>query len=374
MYEMNGERTKKYIDKLIAEKAIPYIDFSLSIGREQVLRYCASKDGKATGKEKLWLFSCTKPMTVVGAMRLVEAGKLSLEDEVGKYLPAFEKTFLASGAPTKTKMTVGQLFTMSAGFSYQVGAEPYKSLIKAAGERATATEIACALAQAPLLFEPGERFEYSLCHDVLAAVVEVVSGKRFSAYMQEEIFTPLGMTRTGFHTENEEPLAPCYYAENGEIFQIPNENDLVFTKNHDSGGAGAIGCVDDYAKFARALACDGVAENGYRLLGENALRALRACQQKALRLQNTFTCVQGDDYGYGLGVHVRKKRTEWGLPEGEFGWDGAAGAYLMVDPVHRVSVVIGMHLRNWPDVFQGEHLRLVECAYGDLWEKITENR
>jgi CubicO group peptidase (beta-lactamase class C family) len=70
-----------------------------------------------------------------------------------------------------------------------------------------------------------------------------------------------------------------------------------------------------------------------------------------------------------LGVRVRKNATEWGLPEGEFGWDGAAGTYLMVDPVNQISIVIGMHVRNWPEVFMGEHLQLVQRAYEDLQEK-----
>ena len=371
---MNGNKTRAYIDKLIKEKGIPYIDFYMSVGQECVFRYYASKDGKATGKEKLWLYSCTKPMTVVGAMRLVEEGKLSLDDKVEKYLPAFKNACLVDGTPVKNKITVRHLFTMSAGLSYNVGGEPYKTLIEKAGKDATAADVFNALAKAPLLFEPGERFEYSLCHDALAAVVEVVTGKRFSTYMDEAIFKPLGMQKTGFHTEKEEPLTPCYCVENGEIIQVPNENSLIFTENYDSGGAGVISTVEDYAKFAKALAMGGVAENGYRLIGKETLKALRTCEQKEMRLQSTFTCVQGDDYGYGLGVRVRKKATEWGLAEGEFGWDGAAGTYLMVDPTRQISIVIGMHLRCWPEVFMGEHLQLVRCAYEDLQEKSAENR
>lgn len=371
---MNGKSVRAYIDKLIEEKDIPYLDFYMSVGQECVFRYYASKDGAATGKEKLWLYSATKPMTVVGAMRLVEEGKLSLDDEVAKYLPVFKNTFLSDGTPTKNKMKVRHLFTMSAGLSYRVGDEPYKSLIQQAGEKATAAEVFNHLAKAPLLFEPGERFEYSLCHDLLAALIEVVSGKRFSVYMDEVVFKPLGMLRTGFHTENAEPMAPCYLAEDEKICEMQNTNFLVLAENYDSGGAGGICCVEDYAKFAKTLACGGVSEGGYRLIGKEALEMLRTCQYNDLQVQNTFTCVQGDDYGYGLGVRVRKKATAWGLPEGEFGWDGAAGTYLMVDPVNEISIVIGMHLRGWPTVFDGEHLRLVECAYADLREKNAKNR
>ena len=82
-----------------------------------------------------------------------------------------------------------------------------------------------------------------------------------------------------------------------------------------------------------------------------------------MAVNNNFTCVQGGDYGYGYGVRVRMKPTAWGLPAGEYGWDGAAGTYLMVDPVNRISVVIGMHVRNWPYCFRHEHLNLVKEIY-----------
>lgn len=365
---MKGRNIKAYVDKLVYEKGIPYIDFYMSVGHECVFRYYASKDGKATGKEMLNLFSATKPVTVCCAMRLIEEGKLSLGDAVEKYIPEYANAYLLDekgGKVTpKKKMTVEHLFTMSAGLSYATYGEPYRSLIKAAGEKATTQEIFGALATAPLLFEPGARFEYSLCHDLLAAVVERASGKRFSAYVDEVVCKPLGMESSGFHLDV--PLADTYFANGEKIEKRNNDNELVFTENYDSGGAGLISCVEDYARFAQTLACGGVWKDGYRLLSEDGLKQLRTCHNQQISVQNTFTCIQGDDYGYGLGVRVRLKELEWGLPKGEFGWDGAAGTYLMVDPEKKISVVIGMHIRNWPKVFNGEHLKLVECAYKDL--------
>ena len=92
---MNGKRIRAYMQELIEQKDIPYLDFSLSVADKEVFRFYAGKDG-ATGKEKLFLWSCTKPLTVVGAMKLVEEGKLSLDDEVSKYIPEFNSTFLSS--------------------------------------------------------------------------------------------------------------------------------------------------------------------------------------------------------------------------------------------------------------------------------------
>ena len=364
---MNGTRIRAYMQNLVQNKGIPYLDFALSIEDKQVFRYCVGRDG-VTGKEDLFLWSCSKPLTVVGVMKLVEKGKLGLDDEVEKYIPEFGRTFLQNGERTTKKMTVRHLLTMSGGLTYNLDAPPIRALREKTGNAASTREIVAKFVETPLLFEPGERFEYSLCHDVLAVVVESVSGKRFAEYMDEEIFAPLGMRNTRFHG-NEDNLAASYAVEKGKIQRGERKNGLVVCKNYDSGGAGVMSCVDDYAKFARALACGGAAENGYRLIKEETLLQIRKPHFKSVGVESGFTCIQGDDYGYGLGMRTRVRATDWGLPVGEFGWDGAAGSYLMIDPTRKISVVMGMHLLNWPEIFRGEHLNLVKAAYADMEEE-----
>lgn len=78
--------------------------------------------------------------------------------------------------------------------------------------------------------------------------------------------------------------------------------------------------------------------------------------------------MQGIEYGYGLGVRVRKTATEWGLPKGEFGWDGASGSYLMVNPVRKISVVMAMNVKGWPKIFQDKHLEIVRLIYENVFE------
>ena len=80
-------------------------------------------------------------------------------------------------------------------------------------------------------------------------------------------------------------------------------------------------------------------------------------------VKNTFTCVQGKDYGYGLGVRVRTTPLECGIPKGEFGWDGAAGSYVLVDTDNGISVTMGMNILNWPEIFSGEHLAIAKLIY-----------
>lgn len=367
---MKGERTKGYINSLLSQKGIPYFDISVSIGHTPVLRYYTSLDGKATGKEQLFFYSCTKPLTVSCAMRLVEEGKLCLDDEVSKYLPAYADTFVLDGdgqrIPTKTKMTVKHLLTMTGGLSYDKGAEPIVDLARESKGKADTLAFVNSFVKSPLSFQPGERFQYSLCHDVLGAVIQVASGKKFSEYMQEVIFEPLGMKNSFFHREGVE-IADLYNCFPDKVIRpVEKKNNLIFGENYDSGGAGVIGCVEDYARFARVLANGGTSEKGYRLLQEETLQEIRKEQLASFTINNTFTVVQGADYGYGLGMRTRLKETKWGLPVGEFGWDGAAGSYLMIDPVRKISIVMGMHVLSWPTCFIGEHLAIVQRVYEDM--------
>ena len=109
-----------------------------------------------------------------------------------------------------------------------------------------------------------------------------------------------------------------------------------------------------------------MALGGGDILNENSIKTLYTESVKSISVNNNFTCVQGDDYGYGLGVRTRFKPTEYGLPITEFGWDGAAGSYLMVDPINKVSVFIAMHVENWPEFFTGKHLEIVKLIYENL--------
>jgi CubicO group peptidase (beta-lactamase class C family) len=358
-------RIQEFIEHLRKETGVAYIDVICKEKHKTVFRYVSGNG--VTGKEQLYMYSCSKVITVVAALRLVEEGKISLEDKVCKYLPEIEKAFIAEENGEKRivgqDMTLRHLFTMSAGFTYNLATEPIIKLAKESNGQAVLRDFISKFVETPLSFCPGARFQYSLCHDVLAAVVEVVTGKRFSAYIQESIFTPLGMRNSCFDNSEQGVFETYAATEAGEIYLDTQGKLLMPTKAYESGGAGLVSTVEDYSRFADALACGGVAENGYQVIKKETLELLRAEQFKGLSLNNGFTCVQGNDYGYGLGVRVRTAETQWGLPKGEFGWDGAAGSYVMVDPKREVSVFIGMNILNWPAVFAGKHLQIVERLY-----------
>ena len=156
----------------------------------------------------------------------------------------------------------------------------------------TRTVIKC-LAEEPLLFEPGARWNYSLCHDVLAVLAEVVSGMRFSEYMKKNIFEPLDMNNSYYHAPNDVIISPQYIYEiqdTKNIVELQQKehtsgvvkraygNELVFGENYDSGGAGIITTVDDYAKFAAALANSGTGLNNNRILSSATVKLMKTNQ------------------------------------------------------------------------------------------------
>ena len=350
---------KSYIDNIvIKEKKIPYFDVLVTKGETEVFRYFTNAQNSATGNEKLYMYSCSKVITAVATMMLVERGKLSLDDEVSKFLSCFNDVFLIKdGKKVKpqNKVTIKHLLTMSAGLNYNFDTEFIKSRFEK-NHLSTTLDIIEEIVKSPLSFEPGEKFAYSLCHDVLGGVIEVVSGLKFSDFVYENIFKPLGIETMTFKCDSK-GYEKLYYAESGKV--VPYIYKEVAWANHpsyESGGGGLKGTVKGYSLFLQGLV------NG-KLLKKETLDLMTKEQTSNFKIQNTYACIQGGDYGYGLGVRTRKTPTPYGLPVGEFGWDGAAGSYALVDRKNNVTITMGMHVRNWPSVFKGEHLKIVEMIY-----------
>ena len=350
---------KDYIDNIvIKEKKIPYFDVLVTKGGKEVFRYFNNATNTATGKEKLYMYSCSKVITAVSTMLLVERGIISLEDEVSKYLPCFNDVFLIeNGVKVKPQkaITIKHLLTMSAGHDYLFEEKPAVMEEFEKNPNATVIDIVKQLVKYPLNFEPGTKFKYSLCHDVLGAVIEVASGVKFSDFVEQNIFSPLEMKNSTFKFDDN-GFEPLFLANDGKIIPFPPpEAKWANDKTYESGGGGLKSTVEDYSKFLTALAAG-------KIISFDTINLMTTDTCMAFEIKNSFTCIQGKDYGYGLGVRVRKVSTNFGLPVGEFGWDGAAGSYGLVDLKNGVTVTIGMHVRNWPNVFN-EHLKIVEMIY-----------
>ena len=338
------ENTKKFCDLLI-ERGMPGIDLAVYKEGECVLRYINGYSDlenkvKMNGKERYNLYSCSKPITCTAALMLLEKGLYSLEDKLSDYMPEFsEMTVLKDGEKkiAENPILIKHLFEMTAGFSYECASYYLKKAMEETGGRCPTRETMKYLAKEPLLFEPGERWEYSLCHDVLAAFVEVISGEKFEDFVKKNIFDVLGMNDSTFMLPEEEidTLAQQYGFENGKRVNIgkhivPYKLGTEFA----SGGAGCISTVDDYIKFAEALRIHKLIKpETFNLMRENRLKET---QRKAFWI--------GQSYGYGLGVRAYngdKKAIDTG-------WNGAAGAYFALDMENSITIFLGTHVKASP--------------------------
>lgn len=315
---------------------------------------------KMTGDEYYFMYSATKPLTCATALHAWEQGAFILSEPVWWYLPEFKDTQVKVYnpdcsfylVPQKREMVIQDLFTMSAGLNYDTGNAEIRKVIEETNGYAPTREIVKGIAKIPLEFQPRERWNYSLCHDVLAAVVEVATGVRFSEYMKKEIFEPLGMTKSTFRV-NDEILSKmaqqyCYNYSTNEAEVKGKTNGYVFGDGYDSGGAGLITTIDDYAKFVQAMSMGGKAPNGARILSPSTVKLMSTNMLDEKRMAQFSGWRNNSEYGYGLGVRT-KIYEGWGgtiCSLGEFGWDGAAGSLCSIDTEREIGIVYTQHMLN----------------------------
>ena len=365
---MHTEDLKAFLDS----KGIPSGDVIIYYKHKEIFRYtCGFKDSAKTvplkGDELYFLYSASKPITCVAAMRLVERGIISIEDPVSKYIPEYAHlTYRAGGEIKECKnvMKVRHLFAMRGGLSYDLNMPSVREC-KEKDPHADTLTLVKSFAKTPLLFEPGTRYQYSLCHDVLAAVVEVASGMKFGEYLKKEIFEPLGMTRTGFKVTPEllKEFAAQYRLTDGVYTEVPLTCAYQLTDNYESGGAGLYSCVDDYIKFADAMANCGTAANGYQLLRPETVDLMRV-NQNEVDINLPGPVRPGLGYGFGMRVMLDKRLANSDAPtEFEFGWDGAAGTYVSMDAHHGITCVYAQHVLGHGWVYTDVHPVIRDTAY-----------
>ena len=358
------EIVRKELD-FLAEQGMPLCGITVRKNHEKLFEYGVN----VANDQRLFLYSCSKPITIAGVMRLYERGLIGLDDPVAKYLPAYADAFvMKDGVKAKpdTVMTIRHLMTMTAGLNYDLNTDPIRKTI-AEGKTDTLS-IVNAFVQAPLDFSPGNKYQYSLAHDVLAAVAEVVSGKPFRQYMHEEVFAPLGMNRTSYRWQEDE-IAPQYRfnAESREYEPVPRTCVYRLAADYDSGGAGIVSTLADLSLFVDAMACGGTAATGYQLLKKETIDLMRTEQLPHIAKNAEFLCPAGPDYGYGLGVRTRV-RMDGGENSayGEFGWDGAAGCFELADPANGISIAFVTHVMGWPSIRNEFHLPIRNSVYEAL--------
>ena len=360
---MDFSKLTLYIDSLSGRFNIPGCDIAVWREHKPVYRHSAGFSDYANTRpvssdDSYNIYSATKLSTSVCALQLIERGALSLDDDVSAYIPAFADVRVReNGAlvPPKTPVKLRHLITMTGGMDYNCEAAPVISAVK--NGKTSTLDIVSSMARVPLGFHPGTHFKYSLCHDVLGAVIEAASGARLRDYMRRNLFEPLGMTRTGFDLDC--TAAQYKYTPDG-IAEL-HGCSFRFTPDYDSGGAGLVSTVDDYIRLMDMLACGGAGETGRRVLSEQSVLEMRTNRLSgpALSVFQQFR----PQYGYGLGVRTLLDESASKSPFGEFGWDGAAGMYALADTKNRLSVFFAMHVVDYGEMFDIVHPALRDPVY-----------
>jgi CubicO group peptidase (beta-lactamase class C family) len=297
--------------------------------------------GRATRADDIFrMYSMTKPITSVALLSLYEEGRFQLTDPLSKYFPAFAGIKVMTGTSPSGGMlldsprrpiTVQDIFRHTAGFSYGFGGSPVDKMYQDANVFATDLDgLVAKVVKMPLLYQPGERWVYSVAHDVQAALVEKLSGQKFDQFVQQRVFTPLGMRDSVFKipADKKSRVPGLYSMDKGKLVADTSPlgtgyGDQVF------GGFSISTTASDYALFAQMLLNKGQL-NGVRLLSPKTVELMATNHLPPPALASG----PSPGTGYGLGVSVTMDPAARGNlgSVGEFGWSGAASTHVLIDP------------------------------------------
>lgn len=351
-------------------------------GKVAYLRAVGFRDQTKTnalqGDAIFWIASMTKPVTSVAAMMLVEEGKLDLAAPVHQYLPEFR--YMMVGVETKDPvsgktdvvyesqkrpMTVEDLLRHTAGLVYGVGGTKVDQLIsrRLYGNSGiwrrdkTLADVISELAKLPLAHQPGEVWDYGISVDVLARVIEVVSGQSFDQFLETRLFKPLGMVDTAFSVPEAKLSRLVDPPANG--WGGPPDSvlaDVARPTRLFSGGGGLASTAVDYLRFCQMLLNRGELD-GVRILSPESVRRMTTnALPGGIRFSGFASGLVGPQSGstWGLGFDVRSDTTWSVVPGsvGSFSWMGASGTYFWVDPAAQLAVVQMVHVRGGSGPFQ----------------------
>ena len=342
------------------------------------------------------IYSMTKPIICVALLTLYEEGRFQLFDPVAKYLPQFGKVRVLEGASLAEAravelvrpITVRDLFTHTAGLTYDfLEDSPVSQQYRQAGLMSDVTRTLEAtigeLARLTLAYQPGSRWHYSVSIDVLAHLIEVLSGQPLQDFLQARLFGPLGMVDTGFFLPPEKRtrlsamyghpdiashsfsdfIAAWQQGQNvrrdvGATYPVDN------TQSFARGGHGLFSTVSDYLRFAQMLLNRGELE-GVRILSPRVTDFMHVNHVPLSRLPLIIGPNPVNGYGFGLGSRVLLNPVEAALPvtAGEFGWAGAAKTFYWVDPKEEL---VGILMSQYMMCFELPERALQVLAYQAL--------
>jgi methyl acetate hydrolase len=326
-----------------------------------------SKDDAMTADSVFWIASMSKAITAAAGMQLVEQGKLSLDAPIGKLLPDLAapqvlEGFGADGTPklrpANNPITLRHLMTHTAGFAYDMWNGDMVKYLEKTGTPGITTCKNDAL-KTPLMTDPGTRWEYGTNIDFVGKAVEAVSGQRLDAYLRDHVFTPLGMTDTGFkigEAQRKRLVGMHARGADGSLAPIPFE--LEQEPEFHMGGGGLYGTAGDYIKFTQMILNKGrgngnqllkpetVAMMGQNQIGELAMTRMPSAVAFATNDVDLYPDIVKK---WGLSFMITTAQTPEGRSPGSLAWAGLANTYFWIDPARDVSGVILMQVLPFVD-------------------------
>jgi CubicO group peptidase (beta-lactamase class C family) len=309
------------------------------------------------------IYSMTKPIVSAIAMMLLEEGRLRLYDPVGAFVPEFAspRVLGAEGKQHKAgrPMLVEHLLTHQSGLSYGFLLDcPVAALYRTTDLRSTHGPLADfvrTIAQFPLAFEPGTQWRYSVATDVLARVIEIVTGKPIQEVVRERVTAPLGLEDTGFFVKPKQRkrIVPAFGQQNLDRIQefppgpqklTPADVSNVYPCDDEKfgrGGYGLFSTTQDYLVIARFLAT-GKAPDGMRLLSRKSVQLMWTNRIPSERLPLMIGAIGLPGFGFALAgrVLLDPGRALVLGSAGEFGWAGAASTFFLIDPAEDLILVV----------------------------------
>lgn len=358
MRTLNKEKLKELIEKQVAEdieyKRTGHAIVMVKQGDELVYSGTFGEEHAGCGEPPKMdtmfrLASMTKPITAVAALICVDRGLFSLDDRIEKYIPEYkdmeigkldEDGKLVSLGVSPTQPTIRHCLSHSSGIgTYPIGDKIFNTMGVKPGM--TLKSVVDYHANQPMAFEPGTREFYSpvVGLDVVARIIEIVTGKTYAEFVKEEITDPLGMNDTTFTPTEEqfERMVGMFAVRDGENVDDYFDAGCVFGNfptTYYCGGAGLASTANDYMKFCEMLLGNGK-RGDVRIISEEAALMMRTPQLPPE--------VMPVHQIWGLAVRVIVMDCYARLPVGAYGWSGAYGTHFWIDPVNKV---IGMYLKN----------------------------
>jgi len=311
----------------------------------------------------LRIYSMTKPIVSLALMTLHERGLFSLSDPVHRFIPEFRDLRvwtagsypLFATEPCKRPMTVRDLLMHTSGLTYDFLRASnidyaYRKVGVARPQSGyTLKSMIEQLAQLPLEFSPGERWNYSVSVDVIGYLIEVLSGKSLPEFLSDEIFTPLGMHDTAFEIAPDKVgrFASCYERNLGKEMVLQDDGQDSGYRNLDfhSGGGGLISTVGDYYRFC-AMLLNGGSLNGQRIIGSRTIDFMTSNHipggaDMSDFATGSFSESAYEGVGFGLGFATKVDAVKNGHPasRGSYLWGGLASTLFWVDPAEELVVI-----------------------------------